>query len=336
MKRKIIVTNIPAFYKIKMYNEVNKYVKLTVIFTDYNASDRNEDFVNGAMNFHCEFLNGTVKQKIVQAVSIVKKSAYDELILGGWDHPVLWALAFIFPKNKNSIFIESSYFESQTNGIKGIIKRFFISRINKVYASGKSQKKITDALGFKGETVITKGVGVFNFVSQPTYIERPTIKNFIYVGRFVEVKNLAFLINVFNSLPQYNLYLVGFGEQEEYLKSIALDNIVFMGAIDNSKLSSVYQQMDVFVLPSKVEPWGLVVEEALNNGLPVLVSNRVGCAEEIIDDSNGLIFQYDSKEDLLRALTEISKVDFYNSRRRNISHLNFEEIEDKQIKCYIQ
>lgn len=334
MKRKIIVTNIPAFYKIRMYNEVNKLVALTVIFTDYNTSDRNKDFVNGEIDFRCEFLNGSTKEKIREAVSIVKEIDYDELILGGWDHPVIWALAYRFPKHKNAFFIESSYFESQTSGLKGFIKKLFVSRLSKVYASGKSQRKITDSLGFKGETIITKGVGVFNYILQPVYEPRREVKNFIYVGRFVEVKNLKFLISVFNSLPQYNLHLVGFGELEKELKAMAEENIYFLGAVDNKKLSAIYQQMDVFVLPSKVEPWGLVVEEALNNGIPVIVSDRVGCAEEIINETNGVIFHYDDTEDLKKAIAIISDLDFYNSLRRNISRLDFEQIEKQQIACY--
>ena len=335
METKIIVTNIPAFYKINMYNEINKKVNLYVIFTDAIESDRNGDFVNGKIKFKYTILTGTSFQKISQAINIVKHFDYSELILGGWDHPVLWALVFRFPKKKNAFFIESSYFESATNGLKGLIKRLFVSRLFKVYASGKSQRRITDELGFKGKIVLTKGVGVFNYIPQPNYIPRSEVKNFFYVGRFVEVNNLKFLISVFNGLLQYNLYLAGFGEQEEELKAMAKENIHFMGAIENKKLTAIYQQMDVFVLPSKIEPWGLVVEEALNNGLPVIVSNRVGCAEEIINESNGLIFQYNNPEDLTRVILKMSDIAFYNNLRKNISLMDFEKTEKKQIECYI-
>lgn len=335
MKLKIIVTNIPAFYKIKMYNEVNKRVQLFVIYTDNNDIDRNKDFVSGSMEFKYKILEGSIAQKIWSAIQLLKTLNYDELILGGWDHPVLWALAFIFPKAKNAFFIESSYFESQTSGLKGLIKRIFVKRLSKVYASGKSQRKITDSLGFNGNTIITKGVGIFNYISQPTYNPRKEVKKFFYVGRFVEVKNLKMLISVFNSLAQYQLYLAGFGEQEEELKAMAKENIHFMGAIENKKLTAIYQQMDVFVLPSKIEPWGLVVEEALNNGLPVIVSNRVGCAEEIINESNGLIFQYNNPEDLTRVILKMSDIAFYNNLRKNISLMDFEKTEKKQIECYI-
>lgn len=334
MKQTIIITNIPAFYKIRMYNEVNKRIKLLVIYTDFNDSDRNKDFITGEMEFDYKILEGNTCQKIRKAIEIVKSTVYDELILGGWDHPVLWALAFCCPKVKNSFFIESSYLESQVTGFKGFIKSLFVRRLSKIYASGKSQRKITDDLGFKGETIITKGVGVFNYIPQPSYVMRTLVKNFFYVGRFVEVKNLKFLISVFNELPQYNLHLAGFGEQETELKAMAKENIHFMGAVDNQKLSTIYQQMDVFVLPSKVEPWGIVVEEALNNGLPVLISDRVGCAEEIIDERYGLIFHYDNSEALKAAIARMSNLNYYNELRNNISLLDFESIEKAQIECY--
>lgn len=335
MKHKIIVTNIPAFYKINLYNEVNKSIKLTVVYTEANESDRNGDFVNGEMAFDNYFLHGSFCSKLKQLMNILRQEPYEELILGYWDSLLLILLAFLSPKRKNSFIVESSYLESNTKGVKGLIKRLFISRLTKVYASGRSQRKITDDLGFDGETIITKGVGVFNYIQQPDYEARQEVKNFLYVGRFVEVKNLRFLITVFNDLPQYTLHLAGFGEQEDELKTIAKENVHFLGAIDNKKLSAIYQSMDVFVLPSKIEPWGLVVEEALNNGLPVLLSDRVGSVEEIINEGNGVIFHYNSEDELCKSISQLSDITFYNSLRKNIAKMNFEEIEKKQIECYI-
>lgn len=332
---KIVVTNIPAFYKINLYNAVNKKEKLFVIFTDGIEDDRNKDFISGNLEFEYEILKGSTLQKAKRAIKIIKSHEHKELILGYWDSIILWILAFMSPRRKNAFIVESSYYESTVFGIKGLVKRLFVSRLSKVYASGKAQRKITDDLGFKGTTIITKGVGVFNYVPQPPYIEKEQVRNFIYVGRFVEVKNLKHLISVFNSLPQYNLYLAGFGEQEEELKALAKENTHFLGAVNNKELPNLYQKMDVFVLPSKSEPWGLVVEEALNNGLPVIVSDRVGCAEEIIDETNGIVFKLDEPSALNAAIVRMAEPSKYNYYRKNISQMNFEEIENKQIECYL-
>jgi glycosyltransferase involved in cell wall biosynthesis len=109
-----------------------------------------------------------------------------------------------------------------------------------------------------------------------------------------------------------------------------------LGAVPNKQLTKVYQEHDVFVLPSYSEVWGLVVEEALNNGLPVIVSSRVGCTDEIIEDGrNGLIFKNNDADSLLSCIHRIQNVDLYNKMRKHISELDFVEIERAQAQCYI-
>ena len=79
-----------------------------------------------------------------------------------------------------------------------------------------------------------------------------------------------------------------------------------------------------------------MIEEALNNGLPVLISNRVGCAPEIINENNGLIFKFDDEKDFISKLNKILDVKFYNQLSRNISNINFDEIADYQINNYLK
>lgn len=331
---KIIITNLPSFYKINLYNEINKSCKLLVIYTWDHSQGRNRDFFEGSMQFDHIHLKDSGFTRIIQLRRIIRSIDYKELILGGWDSIPLWVSAFVSSKKKNALVIESSYLESTTKGIKGLIKRIFISRISKVYASGKSQKKITDNLGFKGETIITKGVGIFNYIRQPIFTSRDKVKNFLYVGRLTKVKNLEYLIHKFNTHPELTLTIIGFGELEDHLKSIANKNIEFLGAINNSELSPHYQKADVFILPSVSEPWGLVIEEALNNGTPVMVSDKVGCSEEIINKNNGVIFSL-NPDNFEEQLAKIVDIENYNRMRSHISKMNFEEIEDYQVKCYL-
>ena len=66
---KIVVTNIPAFYKINLYNAVNKKEKLFVIFTDGIEDDRNKDFISGNLEFEYEILKGSTLQKAKRAIN---------------------------------------------------------------------------------------------------------------------------------------------------------------------------------------------------------------------------------------------------------------------------
>ncbi|MCD8181744.1 MAG: glycosyltransferase family 4 protein, partial [Bacteroides sp.] len=176
---------------------------------------------------------------------------------------------------------------------------------------------------------------VLNYVNQPPYVQRDKVENFLYVGRLVDVKNLIYLINVFNKLPSLTLRIVGFGPLEGRLKHLAKSNIIFEGAVNNDKLSSYYQQNDVFILPSYSEPWGLVVEEALNNGMPVIVSNRVGCNRDLVTSERGLVFDINEYNSLENAINRITEIDFYNHLRKNISKMNFGDRTAKQVNLYI-
>lgn len=332
----IYITNIPSFYKINLFNEIAKKKKILVIFTDENHNNRNEDFCKGERKF--EFISLANKSMLAKIFSVQKlliSVKYKNLFLAGWDQVLIWFLAFINSKNKNSIIIESSIFESKTSGFKGFIKKFFLLRISRAYCSGLKQSEIVKQIGFKGEIIITKGVGVFNFIPQPIFEKVNKVNQFVYVGRLSPEKNLVFLINQFNELPELNLHIVGFGPQELELKSIAKNNIIFHGAVENQKLIWLFKSMHVLVLPSLSEPWGLVVEEALNNGLPVIVSNKVGCIEEVVTDELGVIFEIENKKGLLSSIEVMQNIDFYNRLRFNISKLNFEQITEMQVKCYI-
>ena len=331
---KIVITNLPSFYKINLYNEINKHCRLLVIYTGDRAGGRNNDFYNGKMEFDHLFLRKSRILRLFQLVGVLWRTSYNELILGGWDSLPLWVGAFASRRKKNSIVIESSYLESTTKGIKGLMKRLFMSRISKVYASGKAQQAITDNLGFKGTSIITKGVGLFNYVAQPAYKPRSEVKEFLYVGRLTGIKNLEYLVERFNLHPNLRLTIVGFGELEDRLRAIAGPNIELTGAVANKELGSYYQHADVFILPSLKEPWGLVVEEALNNGTPVMVSNKVGCAEEIVTPDNGVVFSLDD-DSFERALSEICDINHYNTLRRNIAKMDFEAVARQQVECYI-
>lgn len=332
----VFLTNIPAFYKIRLYNRIAETQKILVVFLRGGNADRNADFYKEEMRFESVSLNVAPRKGGAKEVfSLLRKIEYRQLVIGGWDELAFWAAAFFSPRKKNAVVVESSYLESATGGIKGFIKKIFLSRIATAYCSGKSNVKLVELLGFRGNIRKTGGVGLYRRIPQPPFEARERVKNFLYVGRLAPEKNLEFLVKVFNDLPHLTLNIVGFGAQEIFLKSIAETNIVFHGAVANADLPKFYQANDVFVLPSKIEPWGMVVEEALNNGVPVIVSDKVGCAEEVVvPEENGLIFKFDSAEDLKRAIQKTEDSEFYNRLRENISRRDPERIEFAQVDAY--
>ena len=308
-----------------------------MIFIENASDQRTNDFFEGERNFqYISLAEKSAFLRILTIIEILSNTGYKHLVIGGWDYVEFWVSSFISPQNRNAVVVESSIFESATSGFKSIFKRVFLSRISRVYASGKAQGAVAETLKFKREIIITKGVGIFNIVNQPNYIAVNQVTKFLYVGRLSPEKNLELLVNTFNELPHLTLNIIGFGPMEKQLKQIAKNNTFFLGSIPNNELYSYYQDNHVFILPSLSEPWGIVVEEAFNNGIPVIVSNRVGCAPEIVKvDENGIIFDINDENSLRQSISKICDIKYYNFLRFNISKLDFEKIAEAQVSSYI-
>uniref|UniRef100_UPI0018F874B6 glycosyltransferase n=1 Tax=Cronobacter malonaticus TaxID=413503 RepID=UPI0018F874B6 len=90
---------------------------------------------------------------------------------------------------------------------------------------------------------------------------------------------------------------------------------------------------DCFILPSLSEPWGLVVEEALTLGLPVIVSNHVGCDSDLINDKNGIVFDVNNEKSFIDALKMMDEN--YEHYAYGASLYNAKEIAQTQVAAYI-
>ena len=94
----------------------------------------------------------------------------------------------------------------------------------------------------------------------------------------------------------FDLAIAGSGEMEGELKAMAgalgLANVVFPGFVNQSEMPTLLGAADIFALPAEAEPWGLVVNEAMCAGLPIVVSRELGCAPDLLrEGENGFGFQ---------------------------------------------
>ena len=137
----------------------------------------------------------------------------------------------------------------------------------------------------------------------------------LYVGRLATVKALDLLIKAFSELerPDNNWRLVVVGDgpektrlQEEVRWLNLTAEVFFVGRFEAEELYAWYAAADLFVLPSKFEPFGAVVNEALVWGCPCVVSSAAGAAEYIVEGKNGVIFQSGSLDSLMLALSNVA------------------------------
>lgn len=128
---------------------------------------------------------------------------------------------------------------------------------------------------------------------------RPII---LYAAKLIEKKRPQDLLAAYRLLssdgvqePEPYLLFVGDGvlrsQLEAEAKATGWHSIRFLGFRNQSELPAIYDLCDVFVLPSDFEPWGLAINEAMNAGKAVVVSDRAGCVPDLIlDGQNGRVF----------------------------------------------
>lgn len=136
-------------------------------------------------------------------------------------------------------------------------------------------------------------------------------KVLLFAGKFETKKRPVALMEAVRELlrPGLILVMVGDGELGDEVRRIAMrdpERFRVLPFQNQSRMPVVYRLGDLFVLPSAFgETWGLAVNEALACGRPVLVSNRVGCAADVVDGSCGRVFAVDDWSDFARALDDL-------------------------------
>lgn len=130
----------------------------------------------------------------------------------------------------------------------------------------------------------------------------------LYVGRFVQKKGLSYLIKAINIIRNQKIKLTLIGGQKKdndydnvinCIKNLNLEKYIdIKPSVPYSKLPAIYHQHDLFVLPSIMEPFGKVVLEAWNAGIPVIATNQGGIKDFVIDNYNGLLVSSKNEKEI--------------------------------------
>jgi glycosyltransferase involved in cell wall biosynthesis len=141
--------------------------------------------------------------------------------------------------------------------------------------------------------------------------DRPAV---LYASKFMQRKRPDDLIRAAQMLTAeglaFDLVMVGSGDMDAELRELVATGgprrTVFPGFINQQELPSVFGACDIFVLPSENEPWGLIVNEAMCAGLPVVLSESIGCAPDLLrEGENGYGFKAGDIDALTTSLRRI-------------------------------
>jgi glycosyltransferase involved in cell wall biosynthesis len=138
----------------------------------------------------------------------------------------------------------------------------------------------------------------------------PALPAFLFCGKLIEKKRPMQLLQSYRDAglqKHAQLIFVGEGplrpELEGCIQSAGLDHVHVIGFLNQSQMPLAYVLGDVLCLPSgSTETWGLVVNEAMACGLPILISESVGCAPDLVDEDNGWRVPFDDRQALVSAL----------------------------------
>jgi glycosyltransferase involved in cell wall biosynthesis len=189
---------------------------------------------------------------------------------------------------------------------------FFIHRhFNRAWVPGAPQQLFAEKLGFQGQKLATgfycADPKLFEKIHEIRKNRQPS-KKLLYVGRYIEVKGIRELWTAFerlsNDFPEWELHCIGTGDLWD--ERAIHPKTVHHGFKQPDELAAHLEDAACFVMPSKKEPWGVVLHEMAIAGLPLLVSGQVGAAMRFLEyGKNGFSFDINGLESALRSFLSL-------------------------------
>lgn len=183
------------------------------------------------------------------------------------------------------------------------------------FVPGKQQQCFARAMGFP-ERAIFQGAYICEtqrferlFLKRES-IKKSSEKRLVYAGRYAEEKDIQSLWDVFlklkkaGTLENWTLHCIGTGPLQN--SAVKDHSIVHHGFLQGKAMDDIMESGDVFILPSKYEPWGVVVNEFALAGYPLILSTAVGAASALYLE-NGILFEAGNKSALEAALVAMSQ-----------------------------
>lgn len=357
----LFITNLPSPYRIDFFNEFGKHCDLTVLYERHSALDRNENWRGDIANNYSEkYVDlkpiGTDRSIGYGLVNEIKTRSFDRLIISGYASPAV-IMAILYCRIKNiPYYIESDGgFNKKDKFPKSMIKRFLLRKAKGYFITCDEYKKYLLRLGID-ERRLHKypftSLKEEDIISEPiSFIAKQQIRGnlgiaekkvILAVGQFIQRKGFDVLINAAKDLPAYvGVYIVGGDPTDEYIAlqaELKLNNIHYVGFKTKEELKKYYQASDIFVLPTREDVWGLVVNEAMANGLPVITTEKcIAGLELICNGENGFIVEADNVLQLSSCINEIIDDDerLESMGINSINTVSNFTIE-KMAKCHLQ
>ncbi|MEN6316038.1 MAG: glycosyltransferase family 4 protein [Clostridiaceae bacterium] len=346
MKRRILVESIfPAPYRNGVIKLIGRTYDIITFYERAYDDNRNPNWFEKSDIFYV--LNN--KKSINKYKNILKALNDFDLTLI-YDYTTLTSMKLMLKCiiHKVPYIINCDGAHITPNFVKDTIKRFFIKRARAYFASGITARNYFLRYGADEKSIYHHNFSTLYrediLASALNKEEKSQIKKelnlyceklVIAVGRFIPLKRYDVLIKAWKGMnTDYKLAIIGGGDERgSYEKLIMENNISNIELIDykpKGELLKYYKAADLFVHPSSTDVWGLVINEAMAYGLPVITTDKCVAGLELIKDSeNGFIIPVGNETVLAQKIDLILSND---DLRDNMARNNLEKIRPYTIE----
>lgn len=349
----LFLTNIPSPYRVDFFNELGKYCDLTVLYELKIAADRNKRWLSDeAINYNEVYLNGIAVNRdsaiCFNVIKWLKDRSYDIIIIGVYSSPTSMIAIEYLSKNRIPFIINcDGGFVKNDNKLKCGIKKHFISKASAwLSTASKSDEYLVhyganknDIYRYPFTSIKEKEVSNKMLLSEEKIKIRKKLsikedKVIITVGQFIHRKGFDILLNACSLIDKnVGTYFIGGNPNKEYIElqeELGLSNVHFIEFMEKDKLADYYMAADIFVLPTREDIWGLVINEAMAYGLPVITTDKCIAGLELIkDNENGYVVKSEDADELAK---RIMKVITNEELINNFSNNNLEKIKEYTIE----
>ena len=329
MKVKILAfADFPSPYRVEVFKGLAKEYDMLVVFDKMSDQNRNAAWFckNTGLN-SISLLEEAGRMQFEKELKQIKK--YD-LVLA-YDYHIKNAIRLEIDciKNKVPYIMNLDGAFIRKNFIKNIIKRYLVTHAAGYFASGNHAAEYFKYFGadenkiyyhpftsLHADEVLKEPLSETEKTRYKKKLGVDKSKMVLTIGQFIHRKGFDVLLEAWNKEldESCSLVIVGGGEEEnqyrQYIADHNLENVQLVGFKQKEEIFEYYKAADLFVLPTRKDIWGLVINEAMACGLPVISTNMCLGAVELIENGiNGYIVPVNNSNELTEAMKKLLCVD---------------------------
>lgn len=341
MKNKILfIYNIPSPYRVEFLNELNKNIDFKVVFENETASHRNEKWLakHKIINNNYYFINNSIL-KFFQLLYDICKS--NTVILGGYStKKSMLLIIFMNIINKKFILNADGGFIKEESKFKYRLKKYFINSAKYWLSTGRKTSEYLKHYGANEKEIF---VYPFTSVHLNDIIKNKKSKSkdemtVLFVGSFNKEKGINKLLKAAVYLKNIDFIFIG-GKPSSYQQELGrkISNITFIEHIGKLELINYYKLADLFVFPTYSDVWGLVINEAMAQGLPIITTDKcIAGIEMIKSDDIGKIIPVNTSAEKLAEYIDNAACNYENFNTNKIINIAHEYTIEKMAEAHIK